>query len=137
MQRDVSPSTVTSGVRIMVPTLTASAWFIGLVLIGQPASRTSGPAFEAAKQMFAIQIWGILFLICGAIKLTGMLINDRRVLVAGLALGGTMFGVWGGFIIAAAFRSPLVSYSSFVYVIIPVIAHTAVLFSLVRDKVWR
>jgi hypothetical protein len=119
----------------MIPTLVIGSLWYGIAFLLQPAARTSSPAYDGPKALMPIHWWGWLFVAVALLTVTGMISGRRVVLAIGVAATGTLFGTWTGFVAASIVQSSLVGLNSVIPNLIVTIACTAVIYSLVRDKV--
>ena len=136
-------ATMTAASRITTPTYPALYTAAGLLFIFQAPSRTSGEAFEVARMAFEIPTWGCLFLAVGLLEagaLVGMQAHNRDLgerarsaYVVGLAAGAGLAAFWAFLLLAAAIRSPLVSYTSALWLLGIFIFHLA----SARSLAWR
>lgn len=98
---------------------------IGLVLMFQPATRTSGPAFEPARLLLPMPVWGLLFVLIAAAEVLALGIQRRRLYIGALTAGAGMAVFWLVLLIYATTGSDKVSYSSAGWVMIAAVAQFA------------
>src|SRR4051812_6192720 len=72
---------LTTGSRIILPCYAALALLIGFCFTFQSPTRTSGPAFEVARNFLPFDLgmraWGIMFLALGAAKVAAWVADSR------------------------------------------------------------
>lgn len=128
-------ATLTAASRITTPTYPALYISAGLLFILQAPTRTSGDAFDVARMLWSIPVWGALFLAVGLVEAGALILMQlprpelaqraRSAYVGGLAVGAGMAGFWSVLLFAAAWRSPNVSYTSSVWLIGITVFHVA------------
>ncbi len=69
-----------------------------------PDAFSSTPLFTYAKELFPIQVWGILFMTCGVILAITKFF--------GYALSAIMWGLWGIYLVIAALDGHLQSWGA-------------------------
>lgn len=128
---------VTAGSQIMFPTYPGLAITVGLLFILQDPRRTSGGAFEVAKDLMSIPTWGITFLVLGVVQALGLSLGNASVFRWTLVVGSGLCAFWGALILKSAYDNIWVSYTSGLWVIVVGVAHFASARSVSRDQVFR
>lgn len=127
--------TVTEGSIMVLPAYPIVFYWSGLFLLFQGASRTSSPAFDAAKWVFPIHTWAVVFLTIAAFE-TWALLTHRRVAFKYLLVAGcSVTCFWLGLILCSAFASSVVSFAGVGWIGGWAWAHIASIRSLTRDVV--
>lgn len=128
---------VTAGSRLILPAYPLLAVALGLLFIFQSPSRTSGAAYDVAKQVLPICWWGVLFLALGLLKAVAWVTGSRAMFMACLTIGAGLCGFWAVLVAAAAYASDTASYTSALWVLFVTLAHLASIKSLTTDRVVR
>lgn len=93
----------------------------GLLYIFQPATRLSGPAFDTARVLMSMNLWGCVFLTVGLSQVAAMLLGgrdgSREAYILTLRLGTALSAMWSVFLFCSAAQSPYVSYTSAVWLL--------------------
>lgn len=99
---------------------------LGVVFIVQAPSRTSSPAFDAAKVIMPIRVWGLVFLGVAILELVALLLtHTRRHYIWALVVGAGLATFWLVLAIASATQSTLASFSGACWVAVAVGAQVA------------
>jgi hypothetical protein len=110
---------------------------LGVVFLIQAPVRTSGPAFDVARQVpGGIHAWGFAFLILGFIQALA-LFSHIRTFTGALVIGSFLVWFWVYVIGRAAFNSPEVSWSSVVWIGGIGVLHWIVAYLIPRSDVSR
>lgn len=125
---------VTAASRITLPMYPILYLGVGLAFLLQDATRTSGPAFDVAKNLAPIHAWGWVFALVGLAETAALLSHRRRLYVLALIPGAGLAGFWAVVVAGSAFGSPLVSYTSGMWVAGMAVAQAASARSLARHE---
>lgn len=126
--------TVTVASRIMLPTYATVFGLIGALFLLQQPSRTSTGAFDAAKDLMPIRVWGIVFLAVAALELAALAVHNRRTYLGGLVIGAGLAVFWTVVLLTSAVHNPDVSFTSAVWVGGWVACHAATAKSLAERE---
>lgn len=124
----------TQASRIMLPTYAILFALLGLMLIFQDQARTSSEAFDVAKMVMPIYLWGWLFIAVAFMEGTALWVHKRGLYLAGLTVGVGLVTFWAVVLTAAAFLSPVVSFTGAVWVGGWIAAHLATALSLAHRE---
>lgn len=127
--------TVTQGSQVILPAYPGMTCALGLFFLIQASSRTSSPAFDPAKSLMSIHMWGTLFLALGLFEVLCFIIGNRMWLRWALVAGCGLCGFWAVLLLKAAHDDVNVSYTGFVWVFFAGLAHLASARSVVKDVV--
>jgi hypothetical protein len=122
---------VTVASRVMLPTYATIFGLLGLLFLVQQPSRTAAPAFAPAKMLFswlpidAMHGWGLVFLAVATLEVVALVARNRKLYFVGLVIGAGLVMFWTVVLLAAAFQSPQVSFTSAVWVGGWIAAHIA------------
>lgn len=141
----LSRGNVTKASQIMLPLYPALVIPIGLAFIFQNPSRTSGPAYDIAKNVMPMPWWGAVFLTIGLVEVLAIVIGhlDRHRYEPGksrwlyeraLIVGAGVSAFWMVLILGAAVQSNLVSFSAGWWLLAAVGAHVASARSLAAEE---
>jgi len=125
---------VTAASRITLPLYPALYLGVGLAFLLQDASRTSGPAFDVAKIIMSIHAWGWVFIAVATLEAAALLTHRRAIYQLALIPGSFLAGFWAVVLAGSAFASPLVSYTSGMWVAGMAVAQAATARSLARRE---
>lgn len=128
---------VTQGSEIILPAYPTLFLVIAGFFLFQDDSRTQGAAFEIALMVTSIKGWGVLFLVMGAVEVSGLMSHKRKMFMWMLVFGAGLCAFWATLIFTAAARNDMVSWTSGVWVLFAAVAHIASVRSLARDDVRR
>lgn len=113
-------SNMTEPEKITLPTYPTVAIAAGLLYAFQPPERLSGPAFDTARDLWSMDMWGAIFMLVGVTQVValslGRMHGSRPLYVATLFAGVALTGFWTVLLFLSAVGSPYVSYTSAVYV---------------------
>lgn len=126
---------ITAASRIMLPLYVLLYLSVGLAFLLQAPGRTDGPAFEAPKSLLPIEAWGWLFFVVGAAELIALALRRRSLYQHALIVGAGLAAFWAVVIFASALSSPLVSYTSGMWVAGMAVAQAASARSLARYEI--
>lgn len=134
--------TVTASSMLMLPTYLAIDLIYGLALLLSSPSRYVSPAYDAARDVLPLRVWGVVFLILAAVMAVAIILKRRRVMMLALCLGVGIWACWGTLFLAALFDGTVsdihlrsdIPLTTPVPWIVYMIAHIASLRSLTYDS---
>jgi hypothetical protein len=125
---------ITVASAIMLPTYAAAFAFNGVALLWQNPVRTSGDAFDAAREVLPMHGWGLLFLAIAALEALAIVTHHRRLEVVALSIGVGLASFWATLLLLSALTGVVVSFTSFTWVCVVAIAHYASMRSLTAGE---
>jgi hypothetical protein len=116
--------------RITLPTYPALFATVGTLLIGQNPSRTSNDAFDVAKVVAPLWLWGLGFLVIAAVELVALVTKRRVTYMRALYVGAGVAAFWGAAALWSAIGSPFASYTAAAWVCATAVFQAATAYQL-------
>lgn len=109
------------GMRIYTPTggSRMATWFfpiftivIGLIYMFQPEARSSSPAFEYARHIAPVRVWGMVFVAIGVWKVVALLRRNAFDYSLAMCAAAGLYFMWAVFFLASSFADDTVSFAA-------------------------
>jgi hypothetical protein len=102
----LTPGTVTSASRIMLPTYPLLCLVLAVNYSSSPPRLMDSPALRTADQVLPLPVWGAMFAVAAFVLLVGLLAHHRFTYVAGLVVMCAAMLAWTAVFIYAAVAGP-------------------------------
>lgn len=93
---------------LLAPFPILAGWMGCAYVFGDPI-RTSSPSFAAAKTLWSMQTWGLIFLAGAAVMALCLILDDKQWLSRSLFVGGFIFTWWAALFGYTAYTDPKAS----------------------------
>jgi hypothetical protein len=133
MPRLLLPTPGTRAAAWMFPALTL---WLGCGYLFGPMTRVSSPAFDAAKSLLPMRVWGAVFLTTALVKVVCILYSRPRALVVAMCFGMGLYACWG-VLFLASMSDPRTSWGAPAWPFFVVGMHVAFMATMRRSDVLR
>lgn len=91
----------TPGTRLSAWAFPALTMYIGICYLLMPDLRFSSAAFDVAKAIMPMRLWGAVFIVVAVVKLTAISVGSPRLFVGAMCAATGLYAGWSVFFLAS------------------------------------